>query len=83
MTNLIETKIGEIEFTQKGTGIPLLFIHGGHGNCHESLFHKGFDLDKFRLITPSRPGYGRTPLSTNDSPKRTADILAAFFEKKF
>lgn len=61
-SKVINTKLGEIEYRLIGNGIPILFMHGGHSNCNETLCHKGFNLEKFKLITPSRPGYGRTPL---------------------
>jgi pimeloyl-ACP methyl ester carboxylesterase len=62
-SSVINTKIGEIEYCSVGQGIPIVFIHGGHSNCFDTLSHKGFDLSKFQLITPSRPGYGKTPLN--------------------
>ena len=72
---IINTKLGEIEYHLVGKGIPILFIHGGHSNCNEKLCHKGFDLEKFQLITPSRSGYGKTPLNNNKTPKQTADLI--------
>jgi pimeloyl-ACP methyl ester carboxylesterase len=72
---IIKTKLGEIEYNSVGKGIPILFIHGGHSNCNETLCHKGFDLEKFQLITPSRPGYGQTPLGNNRTPKQAADLI--------
>lgn len=72
---VINTKLGIIEYKSIGKGIPILFVHGGHSNCNETLCHKGFDLDKFQLITPSRPGYGNTPLENNRTPKRAADLI--------
>ena len=72
---VINTKLGTIEYSLIGKGQPILFIHGGHSNCNESLCHKGFDLEKYQLITPSRPGYGRTPLGENKTPKQSADLI--------
>ncbi len=73
---IINTKLGRIEYCSVGTGIPVLFVHGGHSNCHETLFRKGFDLEKFCLITPSRPGYGETSLTNNNgSPSQTAQLF--------
>jgi pimeloyl-ACP methyl ester carboxylesterase len=72
--------MGDIEYRSIGKGIPIVFIHGGHSNCYETLSHKGFDLSKFRLITPSRPGYGGTPLNGNQTPKEAADLIAALLE---
>jgi len=74
-SNLINTKLGIIEYSLIGKGIPIIFIHGGHSNCNETLCHKGFDLENFQLITPSRPGYGRTPLAENKTPKQVADLI--------
>jgi len=71
----INTRLGEIEYRSVGKGIPILFVHGGHSNCNEILCHKGFDLEKFHLITPSRPGYGKTPLNNNKTPKQAADLI--------
>jgi pimeloyl-ACP methyl ester carboxylesterase len=79
-THLINTPKGAIEYTSIGTGIPLLFVHGGHSNCKETLFHKGFDPTIFQLITPSRPGYGQTPLVPNYSPRDTADLFIALLD---
>ncbi len=58
-----------------GEGMPVLFLHDGHSNCNETLCHKGFDLEKLRLITPSRPGYGKIPLNGNKTPKQVADLI--------
>jgi len=44
----IITEQGEIEFSLIGIGKPILFIHGGHSNCLETLCHKGFDLHQYQ-----------------------------------
>ena len=49
---IIKTKLGEIEFSIIGQGVPILFIHGGHSNSNDTLCYKGFDLNKYQLITP-------------------------------
>lgn len=72
---IIHTDKGQVEYSIVGKGTPVLFLHGGHSNCREILFHKGFDTNKYQLITPSRPGYGNTPLGDNLTPKKTADLL--------
>lgn len=81
MVQVIETAAGTIEYAQYGTGIPLLFVHGGHSNCRETLFHKGFDPDQFCLLTPTRPGYGKTPLAGFSSPKNTAVLLISLLNQ--
>ena len=77
---IINTKLGEIEYSTTGKGKPVLFIHGGHTNCNSTLWHKGFDLNKFQLITPSRPGYGNTPLNNNKTPKQAADLIISLLD---
>ena len=72
---VINTRLGDIEYATIGKGIPIIFFHGGHSNCHENLCHKRFDLEKFQLITPSRPGYGKTPLNDNRTPRKAADLV--------
>ncbi len=71
----IETEKGQIEYSIEGEGKPVLFLHGGHSNCRETLFRKGFDISKYQLITPSRPGYGNTPLGENITPEKTANLI--------
>ncbi len=77
---IINTRNGEVEYNSIGKGIPIVFIHGGHSNCHETLCHKGMNLDKFQLITPSRPGYGKTPLKDNNTPRQTADLIVELLD---
>lgn len=72
---IINTDKGQVEYSIIGKGKPVLFLHGGHSNCKETLFHKGFDTNNFQLITPSRPGYGKTPLGDNFTPRKTADLI--------
>lgn len=65
-----------------GKGETILFIHGGHSNCNETLFQKGFKTTEYRLLTPSRPGYGKTPLNfQNKSPKGTAELVISLLDK--
>jgi len=77
---VINTSLGDIEVCSVGKGIPIIFVHGGHSNCDETICHKGFDLEKFQLITPSRPGYGKTPLDGNRTPKQAADLIVGVLE---
>lgn len=79
-SKIIDTRLGEIEYQSVGKGIPVLFVHGGHSNSNETLCHKGFELEKFQLITPSRPGYGKTPLKGNRTPKQAADLIVQLLE---
>lgn len=77
---IIDTDKGQVEYSIVGKGKPVLFLHGGHSNCKETLFHKGFDTNKFQLITPSRPGYGKTPLDNKFTPRKAADLVIALLD---
>jgi uncharacterized hydrolase ycgS len=82
MRATIETEKGIIEYSMFGKGETILFIHGGHSNCNETLFQKGFKTTEYQLLTPSRPGYGKTPLNfQNKSPKGTAELIISLLDK--
>lgn len=82
LIELPETANGKIEYSLHGKGGPILFIHGGHVNCREAIFQKGLDPGRYRFLTPSRPGYGSTPLTdSNKTPKETADLFIALLDK--
>ena len=81
-TSQIETSKGKVEYTLLGNGRPMLIVVGGHTNCKEPIFHKGLNPEKFRFITPSRPGYGLTPLADqNKTPKGTSDLFVALLDE--
>ncbi|WPP52113.1 alpha/beta fold hydrolase [Catalinimonas niigatensis] len=77
---MIHTKLGWVEYSLSGEGIPVLFVHGGHSNSRDTLFQKGWDKKKYQMITPSRPGYGRTPLENHQTPKSAADLFIALLD---
>lgn len=77
---IIDTDKGQAEYSIVEKGKPVLFLHGGHSNCKETLFHKGIDTNKFQLITPSRSGYGKTPLNNKYTPRKTADLVIALLD---
>jgi pimeloyl-ACP methyl ester carboxylesterase len=76
----IHTDKGLVEYSIVGKGTPILFLHGGHSNCRETLFQQGIDTINYQLITPSRPGYGNTPLNNNLTPKDTADLIVSLLD---
>lgn len=81
-SKIIHTEKGLVEVSRIGSGIPILFVHGGHFNSEITLFHKGFDLNQFCLITPSRPGYGATPLTKeNKTAQGTADLMISLLSE--
>ncbi|WP_350284382.1 alpha/beta hydrolase [uncultured Croceitalea sp.] len=76
----METVFGKVEYTDIGSGRPIVFLHGGHSNCNERLFHQGYDIARFRLITPSRPGYGKTPLNSGETPEKAARLVLCLID---
>ncbi|EFM10807.1 alpha/beta hydrolase fold protein [Paenibacillus curdlanolyticus YK9] len=49
-----------VEYSIVGEGEPVLVLHGGHSNCDEELGYNELIAHGYAVITPSRPGYGRT-----------------------
>lgn len=72
------TDVGLIEYAEKGSGIPLLSIHGASGGFDQGLANVAEFVDEnFRIIAPSRFGYLRTPIPRDASPAAQADAHAA------
>jgi len=80
-SELVETAKGPVEFTRVGTGPVILHLHGGATGCDQTLA-LSWDVDQagFTVLTPSRPGYLRTPLSTGPSPEQAADAVASLLD---
>lgn len=75
---LVNTDAGPIEYAERGTGIPLLSIHGAGGGFDQGLTNAiEFAGENFRIIAPSRFGYLRTPVPQDASPMAQADAHAA------
>ncbi|MBA8827332.1 pimeloyl-ACP methyl ester carboxylesterase [Saccharopolyspora lacisalsi] len=68
---------GRIEYRLEAAGdSTVLVLHGGHMRAglapgEETYLDRGYSV-----LVPSRPGYGRTPLSVGPSPSGFADVLA-------
>jgi 2-hydroxy-6-oxonona-2,4-dienedioate hydrolase len=75
------TSAGPIEYADKGTGAPLLSIHGAGGGYDQGLANVA-DLvgDSFRVIAPSRFGYLGTPVPADVRPSAQADAHAALLD---
>ncbi|USB35167.1 alpha/beta hydrolase [Paenibacillus sp. YPG26] len=55
-------KCGEsiVEYSVYGKGTPILLFHGGHSGCQEEFGYTKLAESGYSVVTPSRPGYGRT-----------------------
>ncbi|MGE9753858.1 alpha/beta fold hydrolase [Bacillus inaquosorum] len=49
-----------LEYSVTGKGAPIMVMHGGHSNCYEEFGYTSLVEHGYSVITPSRPGYGRT-----------------------
>lgn len=77
-SRIATTDMGSIEYAVRGTGIPLLSIHGAGGGFDQGLSNAAtFVDDGLRIIAPSRFGYLRTPVPADASVAAQADAHAA------
>ncbi len=77
-SELVATDRGVIEVARRGSGYPVLVLHGDPGGYDQGLVlgEATFDED-VEIIAPSRPGYLRTPLGDDPTPSDQAASLAA------
>ena len=56
-------------------------IHGGIGGCDQArIMAEWIDPARYRILSPSRPGYLGTPLETGQTMEQQADALAALLD---
>ncbi len=81
-SQVVMTGMGEVEYAIKGEDGPVIAgIHGGPGGYDQTLFLWNDLVSRgFRLLSFSRPGYLRTPLSSGLDFSRQADFLAALMD---
>src|SRR6478735_3108147 len=75
----VATPLGELEHLDLGSGTPVVFVHGSPGGSDQAeLMTRFLVADGFRVIAPSRPGYGGTPLTDgNATPDAQAQMVLA------
>ena len=78
--NVAQTKAGPIEYTLRGKGPVVLMLTGSMADC-ESGGNEALMAAGFSILTPSRPGYGRTPLSVGKTAPEAAEAMAALMDK--
>lgn len=79
--NVVETRCGLMEYGRFGKGPAVLISHGAPGGYDQGALLDELAADGFTVLTPSRPGYLRTPLHTGRSPAAQADAFAALLDK--
>jgi pimeloyl-ACP methyl ester carboxylesterase len=79
--SVAQTKAGQIEYTLRGQGPVVLKLTGSMDDC-ESLGGNAAMLGAgFSILTPSRPGYGETPLSVGRTAPEAADAMVSLMDK--
>lgn len=68
---------GYVEYTLRGEGPAVLNLHGGHSNCQEIFGYQALLDAGYSILTPSRPGYGKTNIEVG---KNAADTADSFIE---
>jgi 2-hydroxy-6-oxonona-2,4-dienedioate hydrolase len=81
-SRVLATPCGEIEVAERGTGAPVLVVHGSGGGFDQGLaLAEAFVAPpSARVIAPSRFGYLRTPLPADASPAAQADAFACLLD---
>jgi pimeloyl-ACP methyl ester carboxylesterase len=78
---VIDTPVGPIEYQVSGHGPAVIYAHGTPGGYDQGIaFKKFLDPDNCMLISPSRPGYLRTPRTSGPSPEEQADLYVALLD---
>ncbi|HEY2831280.1 MAG TPA: alpha/beta fold hydrolase [Sporichthyaceae bacterium] len=77
-TTVASLPTGQIEYRleRRGEAVVLVF-HGGHVRAGLALGEEVFAEAGATVLVPSRPGYGRTPLSTGRSVQGCTDVVRA------
>lgn len=79
-SQVVETRLGPVEYQIQGSSERyLLFIHGTPGSYRTFMANILMD-EGFSVISPSRPGYFRTPLASGVSIDEQADLYAALLD---
>lgn len=79
-SEVVETARGPVEFARHGDPPYVLILHGTPQGHNASFIGEPFEAAGFGTITPSRPGYLRTPLETGRTFEEQADAAAALLD---
>ena len=79
---IVHTAKGPIEFDcTEGSGPVVLVVHGGFGGCDQArLMAEWIDPGRYRILSPSRPGFLGTPMESGRTMEQQADALAALLD---
>lgn len=81
-SQLIQTRHGVMEYAERGSGPPLLMIHGTGGGFDQGLmFSQSIVANGVRVVAPSRFGYLRSSWPADPSSERQADALVDLLDR--
>lgn len=80
-SEVVETSRGPVEYALHGDPPYVLIFHGTPQGHHASFIGEPMEAEGFGTITPSRPGYLRTPIETGRTFAEQADAAAALLDE--
>jgi pimeloyl-ACP methyl ester carboxylesterase len=78
--HVISTPWGAVEYAERGSGAPVLVVHGIFHNCVGGLLSVRDLFTDRRVIAPSRFGYLGSSMPPNATPAAQADAFAALLD---
>jgi pimeloyl-ACP methyl ester carboxylesterase len=82
-TGKLETRLGTVEYTERGRGLPVLVGHGVFG-CHADAVDGWWTRmlgEEFRVVAPSRFGYFGSTLPPQATPADQAEVYALLLDR--
>jgi pimeloyl-ACP methyl ester carboxylesterase len=79
-SKIAQTACGPIEYSLLGKGPVVLVCHGTSSNCFSVEMSAPLLEAGFAVLTPSRPGYGRTPSNVGTSAMQAAQAMVALLD---
>ncbi len=80
-SQIVRTSRGVIEYTLHGSGPVVLHCHGTSTDCFSTCLAEPLLKAGFSMLTPSRPGYGRTELRVGHTAAEAADALVLLLDE--
>ena len=78
--HVVSTQWGAVEYAERGSGAPVLVVHGIYQNCVSGLFSVRDLFADRRVIAPSRFGYLGSSMPPNPTPAAQADAFVALLD---
>jgi pimeloyl-ACP methyl ester carboxylesterase len=78
--HVVSTQWGAVEYAERGSGAPVLVVHGIYQNCVSGLFSVRDLFADRRVIAPSRFGYRGSSMPPNATPAAQADAFVALLD---